>query len=104
FASYGKNSEQYRLTYNGFFMEPHVAETILTEMLEAQKGLRIFKKLELMEVFKDENAVIASIYKDRDTDERVRIAHAVAIDGTYEGDLAAAAGVACRIGREGRRE
>lgn len=102
FATYGKNSEQYRLTYNGFFMEPHVAETILDGMLEAQKGLKIFKKLELVEVVKDGNSVVASVYRNRNTDERVDIQHAVAIDGTYEGDLAAAAGVAFRIGREGR--
>src|SRR5688572_27755021 len=28
FQTHGEHSEQYRLTYGGFFMEPHVAEKI----------------------------------------------------------------------------
>lgn len=102
--TYGADSEQYRLTYGGFFMEPHVAERILLEMLRAEKNVRLLTRRELLKVVKDDARVTASTYKDRDTGEIVRIAHRVAVDGTYEGDFAAAAGCRYRVGREGRRE
>lgn len=102
--TYGPESDQYRLTYDGFFMEAHVAERILGDMLSSQNELQGLKRLELIEVIKQGNLVEATIYKNRDTGERIRVSHAMAIDGTYEGDLAAAAGVVCRTGREGRAE
>jgi hypothetical protein len=104
FQTYGKDSEQYRLTYGGFFMEPHVAEKVLLEMVAAEKNLQTLYRLELLEVIKEENTVIGSSYRHRDAGQILRVSHRVAIDGTYEGDFAATAGVACRVGREGRRE
>lgn len=104
FDKYGKDSEEYRLTYDGYFMEPHVAEQILEEMLSSQKNLTIFRRCELVEVIVEENAVIASVYRERDTGEQMYIEHEVAIDGTYEDDLAAAAGVEYKVGRESRKE
>jgi hypothetical protein len=104
FQTYGKDSDQYRLTYGGFFMEPHVAENILMEMVANEKNLQTRHRLELLEAIKAEHTVIGSTYRHRDTGEALRVSHRVAIDGTYEGDFAAAAGVACRVGREGRRE
>jgi hypothetical protein len=103
-AAYGFGSEQVRLTYDGLLMEPHVAERVLDAMLAEQTGLRLFKRLELRRVERRGADVVASTYQDRDTGDELRVAHQVAIDGTYEGDLAAAAGVPCRVGREGRGE
>jgi hypothetical protein len=101
---YGASSDQVRMTYDSLFMEPHVAETILGEMICAEARLQTFKRLELTHVVKQGSRVTGSVYKNRDTGESVHIAHAAAIDGTYEGDFAAAAGVEYRIGREGRAE
>jgi len=102
--TYGNGSEQFRLTYGGYFMEPHVAERILNDMMGSQDHLTTLKRHELRRVLKHGDAVIASEYLDRDSGEMLRVSHNVAIDGTYEGDLAAAAGVNCRIAREGRKD
>ena len=102
FHAYGKDSEQYRLTYGGFFMEPGVAEDVLNDMIQSENALHTRKRLELAAVIKHQQAVVGSTYTDRDTGEIIRFSHRVAIDGTYEGDFAAAAGVAYRVGREGR--
>ena len=83
--TYGSGSDQYRMTYDGFFMEPHVAETILNEMIGSRQGLQTMKRIELIEVAKQGNRVAGSVYKNRDTGARVTISHEVAIDGTYEG-------------------
>src|ERR1043166_7580440 len=72
FRTYGKESEQYRLTYGGFFMEPHVAEKILSEMVASETNLQTHYRLELLEVTKDENAVIGSTYRHRDTGQILR--------------------------------
>ena len=104
FETYGRQSEQYWLTYEGYFMEPHVAEKILNEMIGAEKRLRAIKRHQLVRVIKKDKAVVGSVYLDRDSGEEVSISHPMAIDATYEGDFFAAAGARHRIGREGRKE
>ena len=81
-----------------------MAEEILGSMMAAEPNLRILRRHQLLTVEKDGVTVTGSTYRDRDTGATVGVSHAVAIDGTYEGDLAAAAGVPYRIGREGRKE
>ena len=102
--TYGEDSDQNRLTYGGYFMEPHVAQRIIDDMLANQPKLQTFTRLELVDISKRDNILTASVYKNRDNDEHVLITHDVAIDGTYEGDLAAASGVEYRVGREGHDE
>ncbi len=102
--TYGKNSDQLRLTYGGVWPEPHVAEMLFDRMCDDQPNLSVLRRYELQRVDKRANTVIGSEYLDRDTNETRHITHRVAIDGTYEGDFAAAAGVAYRLGREGRQE
>ena len=102
--TYGKNSDQLRLCYGGVWPEPHVAERLFDQMCDDQPNLSVLRRHELQQVEKRENIVTGSQYLDRDTKQTRHIAHTVAIDGTYEGDFAAAAGVAYRLGREGRQE
>ena len=104
FETYGKQSEQYRLTYGGYFMEAHVAENILKQMIGEEKRLRAVKRHQLTRVLKSDGTVVASVYLDRDSGREVGISHTVAIDATYEGDFLAAAGAGYRLGREGRKE
>ncbi len=101
---YGEDSDQYRLTYGGYFMEPHVAESILTEMLASQANLTCMTECELVSAVLSGKTLTGSVYTNRSSGEQFLVRHKVAIDGTYEGDLAAAAGVAYRIGRESRSE
>jgi hypothetical protein len=102
--TYGRDSDQYLLTYGGLFMEPHVAERILNEMLAAESGIRLLTHHELVKARTETNRVVGVELKNRLTGEHVEIDFTVAVDGAYEGDLAAAAGVSYRVGREGRSE
>jgi hypothetical protein len=77
--------------------EPHVAAKITKEMLD-EAGVKVLTKRVLKSVSKD----AASITELATTDGEFTAK--VFIDGTYEGDLMAAAGVSWTIGREGRKE
>jgi len=101
---YGPDSTELKLTYGGLFMEAHVAERLLDRMIRDEPGVTLLKRHELLQAQTEGHRLVGSTYLNRDTGEEVRFAHSVAIDTTYEGDLAAAAGAAYRVGREGRRE
>lgn len=77
--------------------EPHVAETVFLEMLR-EAGVELFLGHGLDSVEK-EGVRISRLRSRGDLAVKGRIF----IDASYEGDLMAAAGVACRIGREGRK-
>ncbi len=77
--------------------EPHVAAKITQEML-AEAGVKVLPNRVLKTVTKD-GAHIKLI-----TTSQGDFAAKVFIDGTYEGDLMAAAGVSWTIGREGKKE
>ncbi len=103
-SRYGPDSEQYRLTYGGFFMEPHVAEATLWDMLEAEPLLTCWRDVELDSAELDGQRVVGARFHRRLTGESLSVRATVSVDTTYEGDLAAAAGVPYRVGREGRSE
>ena len=77
--------------------EPHVAAKITKEMLD-EAGVKVLTKRVLKRVSKD-GAHITQIATSAG-----EFAAKVFVDGTYEGDLMAAAGVSWTIGREGRNE
>ncbi len=77
--------------------EPHVAMRITLAMLEEAK-VKVLTKRVLKAVSKDGARITTLRTSDGDFTAKVFI------DGTYEGDLMAAAGVSWTIGREGRKE
>jgi hypothetical protein len=77
--------------------EPHVAAKITKEMLD-EAGVKVLTKRVLKQVSKDGVRITKITTSDG------AFAAKVFIDGTYEGDLLAAAGVSWKIGREGRKE
>ena len=77
--------------------EPHVAAKITKEMLD-EAGVKVLTKRVLKSVRKDDTRITKLIANEGE------FAAKVFIDGTYEGDLMAAAGVSWTIGREGRKE
>ncbi len=98
------DEEQLKLVHGGWYYEPSVAESIFRRLIEGEQDrLRWLPECWL------ERAVV----QDRRIREvyltgRKGMPHTIAartfIDGTYEGDLAAAAKVPYRVGREGREE
>ncbi len=77
--------------------EPHVAAKITKEMLD-EAGVKVLTKRVLKSAAKEGARITKLVTSDGDFKARVFI------DGTYEGDLMAAAGVSWTIGREGRKE
>jgi hypothetical protein len=77
--------------------EPHVAAKITQQMLD-EAGVKVLTKRTLKSVTKDGAHIAKLVTSNGDYSAKVFI------DGTYEGDLMAAAGVSWTIGREGRQE
>ncbi|MFN0076638.1 MAG: FAD-dependent oxidoreductase [Prosthecobacter sp.] len=77
--------------------EPHVAAKITKEMLD-EAGVKVMTKRVLNSVNK------VGVRITHITTNEGDFAAKVFIDGSYEGDLMAAAGVSWTIGREGRKE
>lgn len=77
--------------------EPHVAMRVTQAMLK-ESGVAVKPGRYLKSVTKDGPRITSLVTKDETFRAKVFV------DGTYEGDLMAAAGVAWTIGREGRTE
>ena len=77
--------------------EPHVAMRVTRQMLD-EAGVKLLTKRYLESVTKQGPRIASLVTKNGTFRARVFV------DGTYEGDLMAAAGVDWRIGREGRDE
>jgi hypothetical protein len=102
---YGAGSANARLSRDGYYYEPSVAERILRRMI-GKEGERItlFPRRELRSVTKAGERITALTARHRATLASEEFRAPVFIDATYEGDLAAAAGARYRLGREGRAE
>jgi hypothetical protein len=77
--------------------EPHVAMRVTKEMLK-EAGVTVLTGRYLKSVTKNGTRITSLVIKDGTFTAKVFV------DGTYEGDLMAAAGVEWTIGREGRAE
>lgn len=77
--------------------EPHVAAKVTQAMLD-EAGVKVVTRQPLRSVTKDGVRITKLLTSGGDFTAKVFI------DGTYEGDLMAAAGVSWTIGREGRKQ
>lgn len=107
--AYGEQSEQVRACRRGTQAEPHVNERVFEQMLAEPPSLTVRKELWLASLQLGETAdarrTITSVtFTGADGRTREGFAARVFVDATYEGDLMARAGVAFRVGREGRGE
>lgn len=100
----GENSPDWPLIRDGWFYEPSVAERVFDRMLEAEaEQLTYLRGHHLLSAETSGGRIVtAKIESSGGKVEAIRAK--TFIDGTYEGDLAAAAGVPYRVGREGREE
>ncbi len=94
---------EYARTRDGWFYEPSVAEAAFDKIVQGERTLRHYPAHHLRSVTVREGR-ITSATLDGPTGEALLITARTFIDGTYEGDLAAAAKVPYRVGRESRDE
>ena len=98
-ARLGEASPEWPLIRDGWFYAPSVAERVFAEILAAEPRLRWRKGRHLVAARAEGSRLV-----EVEFDDGSKVRAKTFIDGTYEGDLAAAAGVPCRVGREGRDE
>lgn len=99
-----ENSPEWKLVKEGWFYEPSVAEAVFAEILAGEeKSLSFLKGHHIASAMVD-NARITEVQLDDPKGTRVKVRAKTFIDGTYEGDLAAAAKVPYRVGREAKAE
>ena len=95
-----------RACRSGYCYEAHVAEQLFHEMLAGEKErVRLRLRHQLKRATVEQGRLVAVDLVDEAGQGRVVHCRArVFIDATYEGDLAAMAGAAYRVGRESRNE
>jgi len=104
-SAYGADSPQFETcTADHVSFEPHVAEEVLEAVVAAEQSLTVRRGCRLSSVERDGDEVRSIRVRPVDGGDDRRVAAATFVDATYEGDLAAAAGVPCRVGRESRTD
>ena len=100
----GRDSPEWPLVHDGWYYEPSVAEKVFDAMLgEAGERLTFARGSHLIEAAASGSRIVDVLLEHADG-KRERVSAHTYIDGTYEGDLAAAAKVPYRVGREARDE
>ncbi|SKA84302.1 FAD dependent oxidoreductase [Prosthecobacter debontii] len=94
--TYGADSEQVKACFEGTFGEPKVNLLILEQMLAGESRIQIHRGAALEKVEKEGTQIGAIHFKGLSVHAKVFV------DGSYEGDLLAKAGVSYHVGREGR--
>ncbi|MHB1001377.1 MAG: FAD-dependent oxidoreductase [Armatimonadota bacterium] len=102
--TYGAESQQVKDCSNGYFYEPSVSERILNKMVDAEKRVKVRYNYKPSGVFIYRDRVHGVNFYDTKRKKTIQVRANVVIDATYEGDIAAMAGVPYRIGRESREE
>ena len=105
---YGRGSEQAEAAFRGTHGEPSVNLRVLEAMLREYPSITLRKQMTLQSVensaFTGGRRRIASATFTSPDDQRHSIQAKVFIDGSYEGDLMAAAGENYHVGRESRSQ
>ncbi|MGH9426634.1 MAG: FAD-dependent oxidoreductase, partial [Terriglobia bacterium] len=103
--TYGADSQQVKDCSDGYHFEPRVAEQVFERLLSNAANVRVLTQHQFDGQTEVENQKLESIMvTNRGSGEKIQIKAKAFVDATYEGDLADAAGVPYRIGREGRDE
>lgn len=95
--------DEYARTMDGWFYEPSVAESAFAQMVQGERTLQWLPGHHLASAEMVAGR-ITRVFLDSPDNSRLVIQARSYIDGTYEGDLAAAAKAPFRVGREGRQE
>lgn len=103
-AAHGAQSDQVKLCQDGYWYEPSVAEKVFESFITEQSKITVLKHHELVSAETKDGRIVAVTVRDRSSGESNTLHAKVFADGTYEGDLIAAAGAEFRLGRESRDE
>ncbi len=90
-------------TRSGYYFEPKIALQIFREML-AEAGVTVRTKEQLQSVDATAGQIRSLVTRHYETGAETRYTGKIFVDGSYEGDLMAQAGVLYRVGREARAE
>jgi hypothetical protein len=101
----GPDSPEWKLIQDGWYYAPSAAEKVFVEMLGEQRANLDYRPGVRLTACERKDAQIHEVsLRTGAADVEFRISVGTCIDGTYEGDLAAKAGVPFRVGREASRE
>ena len=105
--TYGPDSEQVKASWRGTMGEPKVNLAVLEKML-AERNVKVLMHLSLADVRHGDwklgrRPITAATFRDP-TGAETMLEAKVFIDGSYEGDLLAAAGENFHVGRESRAQ
>jgi len=101
--TYGPESAQAKACFEGNFAEPKVNQLVFEKMLAEREKIRVFTRYELENVMSSRampSAILAAVFRKEDEEKPLTVRARVYIDGSYEGDLMAKAGVEYTVGRE----
>jgi hypothetical protein len=101
---YGPQSENAKLSRQGYYYEPSVAQRVIDRMVADESKVQVFVFHRLQSAVKEGNRITGIRAINRANNSMMEFRGRMFIDGTYEGDLFAAAGARYRVGREGRAE
>lgn len=107
--AHGADSQQVVDSVRGAYSEPRVARQVFEEMLGGEKRVATFLHHRLarattVDAADGRKRLTAAVFTDQKTQRPREIEATVFIDGTYEGDLLAAAGARHRVGCESKEE
>lgn len=100
----GLSHPDFALCQDGWHYEPWVAEEVFTAMVNAESPRLLWMKSSRLTTATVVEGKIHSLQIISKDGSLIHVSARVFIDGTYEGDLAAAAQVPYRVGREAREE
>lgn len=105
---YGADSPQVAACDDGYHFEPSVAESVFEDVIDEQDRLSVETERQFDPAPDNVDLADGRIAEirvtDRETGETEAYEGDVFVDATYGGDLAAAAGVPFRVGRESKAE
>jgi hypothetical protein len=106
--TYGAGSQQVRDCSEGYHFEPSVGEQVIAAMVKEHPNILVLTDREFdanpRNVTLQGGKILGLSVNNRESGLREEIRGSIFVDATYEGDLAAAAGVPYTLGREDRRE
>ena len=101
---FGPTSDEVKLSREGYYFEPSMAELVLNKMIEETKNITVLTNHTVSEAGMEGKSIKYVSVINKNTGDQLKITGGVFIDATYEGDLYALAGADYRLGREGRTD